>query len=106
MTNNSKFLIAAVVLFSSVVANLAHADETDGKMDWTLKNRSKMTCKLVGGMTLNAKGDFVETKHLVCKRGLVETITATVACGPEGSVTRFDGRKIKVTCEARSYASK
>jgi hypothetical protein len=105
MKTTMKLLAASVVLFCSVVANVAHADETDGKMNWTLKNRSKMDCKLVGGMTLNAHGDFVETKHLVCKRGMAQVITATVACGPEGSVTRFDGHKIKVTCAARTYAS-
>lgn len=96
-------VVAAVVLSFSLVAS---ADETNSKMDWNLKNRSKMDCKLVGGMTLTLKGDFVETKHLVCKSHGNEVITATVACGPEGSVTRFDGHKIKVTCAAHTYAQK
>ncbi len=99
MSKTTALLLATVVLFFSVLAN---ADE----MTWTLKNKSGMHCELVGGMTLKTGHDFVETKHLVCKRGMATVVTATASCGPEGSVTRFDGHRIKVTCEMSTYASK
>lgn len=100
------FMIAFTTLLLSAVVADAFADEGD-QMSWDLKNRSKMSCKLVGGMTLKRGLDFVETKKLVCyeKGGLLPVVTQTVSCGPEGSVTRF-GKKVKVTCHTTWYAAK
>lgn len=100
-----KTLIALLV--ASVVLSFSFSARAD-EMSWEIKNRAKgMECKLVGGMTLKRGLDFVETKHVVCKGPNGEQITlGTAACGPEGSVTRFNGRKVKVTCEMATYASK
>jgi hypothetical protein len=103
MTNNiSKLLSGSILLLVLAGSATVRADE----MTWTLRNKSGMKCELVGGMTLKRGVDFVETKHLVCKRGMATVVTATASCGPEGSITRFDGHKIKVTCEMSTYASK
>lgn len=99
MKTMTALIISSVVLFLSVVAN---ADE----MSWEVKNRSKMECKLADGMTLRTANDVVYTKRLVCRSHGDYTIIATVACGPEGSTTTFDGRKIKVTCSQSTYAIK
>ena len=98
---SKKLVAAALLLFST--ASWASADE----MQWDLKNKSAMHCKLVDGMTLKRGLDFVETKKLVCYRKgeMVPSVTSMVSCGPEGSVTRF-GKRVKVTCHTQWLATK
>lgn len=97
-----KILFASAVLFA--LAAEANATETTvyevpTQMTWTLKNNSKLSCRLSAGATLRTKGDLVEMKKLVCTKSGDFVLVASVSCGPEGSVTRFDNKKITVICK-------